>query len=515
MLLKNNYLYSLILLATITIIACKKEVNERTAPEFKATAIDANGGDWETVLLTNSSEVSIPAPDAVNSSAYQAEMTQIAQLQGNLSYNDKKIINTWKSSGMVKWNEMARALVAKYNLPPEANPDGTYPAPSAANPGAYPKFPFANPPYASRAYAYVSTALYDALVACWKYKFQYNRKAPSVNDSRIKALETLQTDLPSYPSEDAVVAQVNYRLLKVFFPLDSVQLLQMATEQKKAKLLSGAASATDIAAGDAIANYVATKALARTKTDGMSLAAGNPTLWAELESKAVARGATTPWKSLEIPVRPAMLPLFGNVKMWNISSEQRDSLRPPPPPPVGSVQFLTALNEVKHYATHPSGETWRIAMYWSDGVGTYTPPGHWNEIACNLLAKYPLNELRIARMLSLINMAMADAGICCWDTKTYYYYPRPSQMDGSIKTIGLPNFPSYTSGHATFSGAASTVLGYLFPQDQAQLEAMAAEATISRVYGGIHYRFDSEVGLACGKQIGSFAVKRAQADGAN
>ena len=71
-----------------------------------------------------------------------------------------------------------RALVAKYNLPPYQNPDGTYPIPSANNPLAYPLFPFANPPYAARAYAYVSAAQYDALVAAYFYKQQYNRAAP-------------------------------------------------------------------------------------------------------------------------------------------------------------------------------------------------------------------------------------------------------------------------------------------------------------------------------------------------
>jgi len=60
--------------------------------------------------------------------------------------------------------------MAKYNLPPYQNADGTYPIPSSANPFSYPFFPFSNPPYAARAYAYVSAAQYDALVACWYYK---------------------------------------------------------------------------------------------------------------------------------------------------------------------------------------------------------------------------------------------------------------------------------------------------------------------------------------------------------
>lgn len=512
--MKKIRLYCIGLLAAVSFVACNKSIEQRTVPTFEPTSIEQNGGNWKTVLLANSNEITLSAPDAANSTRYQQEVADIVQLQASLSSADKKLIEQWSSSGIIKWNETARKLVAKYNIPPEANPDGTYPLPSAANPGAYPKFPFANPPYASRAYAHLSVALYDALVSCWKYKFQYNRMAPAVNSSNVKSLENIQTSLPSYPSEDAVVAQVSHRLLKVFFPLDSTELGQMSVAHKKAKMLSGAASKSDIEAGEQIANYVVEKTLARYRADGMGQAAGNPSLWAQLETKGAANGTAVVWKSMEIPARPAMLPFFGNVKLWNISSTQRDSLRPPAPPAIGSPEYNTAMQEVRQFTTKPTATTWRIAQYWADGAGTYTPPGHWNEIACDLIAKNNMSELRAARTLSLMNMAVADAGICCWDTKSFYYYPRPSQMDGAIKTIGLPNFPSYTSGHSTFSGAAATVLGYIFPQQKTNLEAMAVEASNSRIYGGLHFRFDCEVGLRCGNVIGSFAINRGKEDGA-
>ena len=509
----NKYI---LIAGTVSLIAaCNKDVEERSVPDFEPSNIEANGGSWKTILLAGPADITIAAPEAVNSAAYQAELAQVVQMQAAISKEDQQVIDKWKNSGIMRWNALARELVAKYNLPPEANADGTYPVPSAANPGAYPNFPFANPPYASRAYAYTSAATYDALVACWKYKFQYNRMSASVNDNKVKALETIQTDLPSYPSEDAVIGQLNYRMLKAFFPLDSVRLLAMATEEKKAKILSGVCTQTDIAAGEIIANAVADKFLARSKADGMGQAVGNPTLWAQLESNAVANGLASPWKSLETPARPMMLPFFGNVKLWNFSSTQRDSLRPEPPPALGSAEFKKALEEVKSYDRSGNSPEWKIALYWGDGLSTYTPPGHWNEIACNMIAENKMNELRTARTLSLLNMAMQDAGICCWDTKSFYFFPRPSQMDSKIKTIGTPNFPSYTSGHSTFSGAAATVLGYIFPQEKAKLDAMALEASNSRIYGGIHYRFDCEVGLRCGKAIGSFAVNRGKNDGSN
>ena len=113
-------------------------------------------------------------------------------------------------------------------------------------------------------------------------------------------------------------------------------------------------------------------------------------------------------------------------------------------------------------------------------------------------------------------MAMHDAAVGCWDTKFKYFNARPSQLDPSIKTvIGLPNFPSYTSGHSTFSASAAAVLSYLFPGSSAQFDAMKDEAAISRLYGGIHYRSDIEVGKEHGQRIGGYTIAFARQDGAD
>jgi hypothetical protein len=89
-------------------------------------------------------------------------------------------------------------------------------------------------------------------------------------------------------------------------------------------------------------------------------------------------------------------------------------------------------------------------------------------------------------------------------------------MDPSIKTgTGIPNFPAYVSGHSTFSSAAATVLSYLFPGDQSNFESMANEASLSRLYGAIHYRIDIDAGSSLGKDVGAFTVSFAQGDGAN
>ena len=89
-------------------------------------------------------------------------------------------------------------------------------------------------------------------------------------------------------------------------------------------------------------------------------------------------------------------------------------------------------------------------------------------------------------------------------------------MNPSIKTLtGIPNFPSYISGHSTFSGAAATILGYIIPARASAYSAMAAEASLSRLYGGIHYRSDCAIGLTTGQAVGNYAITRAKADGAD
>jgi hypothetical protein len=115
-----------------------------------------------------------------------------------------------------------------------------------------------------------------------------------------------------------------------------------------------------------------------------------------------------------------------------------------------------------------------------------------------------------------LNMAEFDASIVCWDTKYFYFNPRPSQMNPAIKSLtGVPNFPSYISGHSTFSGAAATILGHIIPERATDYMAMAEEAARSRLVGGLHYNAsDCKVGMTVGKNVGEKAVDRARTDGA-
>jgi hypothetical protein len=211
-----------------------------------------------------------------------------------------------------------------------------------------------------------------------------------------------------------------------------------------------------------------------------------------------------------------MLPLFGKVKPFLFDEVTTIAIRPGPPPLVNSDQMKKELQEVKDQVDNPTREKTAIVHFWADGVGTYTPPGHWDAIAAEDFISKNFSEVRWARNMALINMSLMDAGIVCWDTKYFYFNPRPTQLNPAIKTLtGIPNFPAYISGHSTFSAAAATILGYLIPERALAYETMAKEASNSRIYGGIHYRSDCEVGLTTGKKVGDYAIARARTDGAD
>lgn len=245
----------------------------------------------------------------------------------------------------------------------------------------------------------------------------------------------------------------------------------------------------------------------------MKSAGGSPAVWQSMADAATARGEIA-WVSRDIPARPPMLPLFGKVRAWMMTPSDIVAERPPAPPSTSSQQMKDEVAEVKRTVDHLTNDQLAIAQKWNDGAGTYSPPGHWNDVALEYVRDAKMSEVRAARVFALLNMAMDDAGVGCWEAKFYYFNPRPSQMDPSIKTrIGLPNFPSYPSGHSTFSAAAADVLSYLFPSGSASFAAMRDEAGISRLYGGIHYPSDISAGKAHGSRIAAYTLNFARKDG--
>jgi hypothetical protein len=241
---------------------------------------------------------------------------------------------------------------------------------------------------------------------------------------------------------------------------------------------------------------------------------------------------------------PALTPQWGKQTTWAMTSAAQ--FLPPPPPAVGSAEYAAAFNEVKmlgdtnRYALPRSPQVedeYQFAHFWADFHSySVTPPGHWDEIAEHLALQQNLNLEKDARLFALVNIGLADAAINCWDAKYIYNYWRPitairdprANMINPANTSdptwtplwNTPNFPSYTSGHSTFSGTASTILASIFGDNTpftvgsddmpgysrsfTSLTQAADESGESRVVGGIHFSFDNLPGLEAGRELGSY-----------
>jgi hypothetical protein len=205
-------------------------------------------------------------------------------------------------------------------------------------------------------------------------------------------------------------------------------------------------------------------------------------------------------------------PMAGAWRTWNL----RDGAETQPPQPVefDSKDFWKEAEEVKAVANNLTVEQKRIAEEWNLDLGTVSPGGVWNKIALGIAEEEKLNLRDRLRLLATLDTAVADAFIVCWKAKYTWWTVRPisviqEKLDPKfVSHILTPAFPSYPSGHATISGAASTVIGRFVPSRKTEVDRMAEEAAVSRLYGGIHFTSDNERGLDLGRSIGKLASER-------
>ena len=510
----KKYSYSILLLVIFAFLGSSCVEDLPTKYEFTGyqfSNLDANAGQWKLVLHTSNEQIPLSTPAASGSAELLKELADVKEMQSKATSAQREAVAYWTNNPLVRWNEIALELATKYNLIPAPNPDGSYPVPDPANPSNYPKFPYSHPPYTSRMLAHLSVAQYDGLIMAWHYKYKFKRQAPYQLDSQIKsAYET--NGLFSYPSDGAVIATASRDVLTAMFPLEKEFLAQKAQEHLESLVVAGINVSSDVEAGKLIGAAVAKTALTRASTDGMKNAQTTRAKSDSIKNAAKVRFGWV-WENQETPQRMiGLVPLFGKVRLWNVPNVE--AVRPGPPPAPGSPEFEKSAKELKQYANNLTTNQRRIANFWNDGLSTYTPPGHWNRFAKEEVVAKKLSPVRTARVFAYLNMAIADAGIACWDAKYYYHYPRPIQTIPGFKTIlGTPNFPAYTSGHAAFSGAAAEVMAHFFPANASQFRTWAEEAAMSRIYGGIHYQFDADAGLDQGRKSAAYSVTRAKLDG--
>lgn len=232
---------------------------------------------------------------------------------------------------------------------------------------------------------------------------------------------------------------------------------------------------------------------------------------------------------------PALLPAWGRVQPWTMT--RGSQFRVEAPPPVTSREYWIAFEEVRRLGDSDSEERTadqsEIALFWDDGAGTQTPPGHWIDIARLVSVDQGLDLLDSSRLFGLLSLTVADAAIVAWDNKFHYNHWRPdtgieeAADDGNPLTqfeadwdafITNPPFPAYTSGHSSFSGSSGRMLGLFFGRDDiaftigsdgtpgversfSSFSEASEEAGQSRIYGGIHWQYDNQGGLTSGRAL--------------
>jgi hypothetical protein len=362
------------------------------------------------------------------------------------------------------------------------------------------------PPLAARNLAIMHAAIYDAVNAILRTHQPY----------RVAASPTR----PASPEAAAVAAA--HRVLISLYPAQ-VARFDDALDASLCAIPGGPARQAGVEMGQ----YVAERLLAWRANDG---------------SRRTVAYAPTPyvgvWRPTPPGYRPPMLPQWGRVVPFAMTSTAQ--FQPAPPPALNSAAYAVALQEVQslgrvNSATRSPEQT-TIAWFWDDGAGSVTPPGHWNRIAQDTSRRRGLTLADNARLFALLDITLADAAVLCWECKFRFAYWRPvnaiqeADADNNPATspdpdwmplLTTPPFPSYTSGHSTFSGAGAAALANFFGTDAVpfavtsdgvpgvtrsftRFSAAANEAGRSRIYGGIHYEFDNREGLAAGRALGDW-----------
>jgi PAP2 superfamily len=309
--------------------------------------------------------------------------------------------------------------------------------------------------------------------------------------AQYKAVDVAERQRRKSAAISGAVAGASAAVLAYLYPVDSAAFeaevrAREATLERRRR--------DDFRAGEALGRTYGRKAVNLAKSDRFDA------VW----TGTVPTGPGI-WFSSAVPPAPPLLPLLGEMQPFFMGAGNH--FRPAPPPAFGSPGFLDALAEVRRISDTRTARQDSIAKFWAMGTGSLIA-GFWNTTAAQMIQRRHLDEREAAHALALMNTAAMDALIACADAKFAYWLLRPTQADPAITlAIGLPNFPAYPSNHACFSGAAAYVLGALFPHERHRLKTMAYHAGISRVFGGIHYRFDSDVGLEIARKVTWLALR--------
>ncbi len=383
--------------------------------------------------------------------------------------------------------------------------------------------PTYSPPVASRSFAYLGVASYEAVAS--------GNLAMVSLAGQVNGLAPLPKREPGKAYDDAIVlnAAVSKSVQKFFSntgPTGERAVTAMIRKQEKD--IFGGVAADVIARSEAHGIAVAESILAWSQDDGGAVIEnmGFPFTY-KLQDGEAHWVPTSPIQQQQSP----LLPKWGSNRPFAMPKGTSCPLGPPPEfSEDPQSRFYQEAKEVYDVSRTLTDEQRTIARFWSDDpMMSPTPPGHWIHIALRLLEEENASEVRVAEVLARVGIAMADSFIGCWDSKFQYNLLRPityirrtidPKWDALLIT---PPFPEYPSGHSTQSGAAAVVMEKLYgeafpfidstherdgiiPRKFANFRAAAEEAAISRLYGGIHFRAAIEQGLQQGRCIGLYAA---------
>ena len=317
----------------------------------------------------------------------------------------------------------------------------------------------------SRILTYLSLAQYRAVLAA--------------EDGKVRS---------THPSVSAAVGAASVVVLSKFFSLDASALEDSLAADLAAEQWPGARH-QDVSSGVAIGRAVGAEVNALSATDNYLVK---------------SPGSPPPEAGYWVPAATAIVRSLHGVRPFFLASASQ--LRPPPPPAFGSPAFLAALAEVRAISDGRTPEQLATAQFWNTSSAPFTA-GALNLIADDLIEAHHRTEREAARILAYANAAAFDAQIACFDAKFEYWFIRPSQADPAITLpIGLPNHPSYPSAHSCITSAIMTVVADALPSERSRLDAIIATAGMSRMYGGIHYRFDVDAGQEIGRAAAELAL---------
>ena len=199
-------------------------------------------------------------------------------------------------------------------------------------------------------------------------------------------------------------------------------------------------------------------------------------------------------------------PLAGTWRTWNLRSGSQ--FRPPPPPAPGTPEFVRDEQLVFDISQTLTPREVALARFWA------SPRSAWSTTAAVWARQARLPERRAARVLAAVLVAQYDATIACWDAKYAYWSIRPvtaiqRDIDATWRPLlTTPLWPSYVSAHATISAAAAEMLARFFPRRASAARELARHAADSRVFAGVHFPTDNQVGLELGRRVAKVELAR-------